>query len=316
MVFKEGFCMSRKARQKSSDSVYHIMCRSVSEFLLFRDDDDKDYYLGLLKRYTDKYHCKLYAYCMMDNHLHMHLDPCGFDVSKFMHSTNVAYVRYYNKKYNRHGHVFQERFESRLLASDAYNLAVSAYIHNNTKDVEGYSGREHLYPYSSYGIYLGIRKDTHGLIDMSFIKDLFNISDQQIFIQKYREFVSQQRDLGFSEIKEKLSSAVENEYRQGRIVVIREQLPSKVISYLSDKLMVPGQRSILLKSKKRVMDFRALCAYSMRVLCGLCYREICENLYNMTLSGCSRLCSKGYELVSQNPEYEKVFKALAAQSSV
>ena len=44
--------MPRKAREKSPESVYHIMCRSESEFLLFRDDEDKDYYLGLLKKDT------------------------------------------------------------------------------------------------------------------------------------------------------------------------------------------------------------------------------------------------------------------------
>ena len=114
--------MPRKAREKSPESVYHIMCRSESEFLLFRDDEDKDYYLDLIKRYTDKYKCSLYAYCLMDNHLHLHLDPKGFDVSKFMHSLNTAYVRYYNKKYQRHGHVFQERFQSKILLTDEYNL--------------------------------------------------------------------------------------------------------------------------------------------------------------------------------------------------
>jgi len=114
--------MPRKAREKSPESVYHIMCRSESQFWLFRDDEDKDYYLDLLKRYTDKYKSILYAYCLMDNHLHLHLDPKGFDVSKFMHSLNTAYVRYYNKKYQRHGHVFQERFQSKILLTDEYNL--------------------------------------------------------------------------------------------------------------------------------------------------------------------------------------------------
>ncbi|RCX16367.1 REP element-mobilizing transposase RayT [Anaerobacterium chartisolvens] len=228
--------MPRKAREKAPESIYHIMFRSVFEFLLFRDNDDKDYYLGLLKRYTDKYKCSIYAYCLMDTHLHMHLDPKGFDLSKFMHSLNTAYVRYYNKKYCRHGHVFQERFESRILTTDEYNFAVSAYIHNNPSDIEGYTGREEAYEYSSYGIYLGIRSDSHNLVDKSFVMSLFNEYDEKAFAQRYREFVSHQRDIGsLSQIRKKLSGSVENEYISGRKVILRELTPAKVLSYISEK---------------------------------------------------------------------------------
>jgi putative transposase len=74
--------LPRKAREKHSEAIYHIMCRSVSEILLFRDNDDRDYYLKLLKRYADKYRCSVYAYCLMSTHLHIHFDPKGYDISK------------------------------------------------------------------------------------------------------------------------------------------------------------------------------------------------------------------------------------------
>lgn len=309
--------MPRRAREKNCESVYHVMCRSVSEFLLFRDDDDKTYYLGLLKRYVDKYKCRIYGYCLMDNHLHIHFDPGGFDISRFMHCANVAYVRYYNKKYERHGPVFQERFESRILDSDEYNLTVSAYIHNNAKDIQGYTGREEEYPYSSYGVYLGKRKDTLGLVDKSFIMGLFNIQDTVRFAQRYLAFVSHHRDIGTTAKKEKrLSTAVENEYCSGRMIIYRDKQPSKVVSYISDKLMVSGIGSLMVKTKKRLMEYRAMCAYSMRVLCGMGYREICENMYNITVSACSILCNKGYELVSSNVEYSRIFNELVAIKGV
>jgi putative transposase len=123
--------MPRFARIKSPEYIYHVMCRSISEFNLLRDEDDKNYYLTLLKKYNKKFHCKIYAYCLMDTHQHMHIDPQGFDISKYMLCVNTSYVLYYNKKYNRHGHVFQGRYESRVVSNDGYSLAVSAYIHNN-----------------------------------------------------------------------------------------------------------------------------------------------------------------------------------------
>lgn len=303
--------MPRTARKKSRECVYHIMCRSISEFLLFRDGEDKNWYLGLVKRNCDKYHGKVYAYCLLDSHLHLHLDPQGFDISKLMHCINGAYVRYYNRKYQRHGHLFQDRFESRILDSEAYNLTVSAYIHNNPKDAEGYAGKEHLYPFSSYGIYLGLRRDTLGLVDTRFIQELFNNPEQEVFRTRYKEFVSQQRDMGFSKAKKELSSAITNEYRPGRRVILPQCPPSQVISRLAGRLMLPGKGELALKSKKQTREFRSLCAYALRVLCGLGYREICENLYNVTISGCSSLCSKGYELLRSNMQYANLFQELA-----
>ena len=304
--------MPRKAREKAPDAVYHIICRSVSEILLFRGDEDKDYYLGLLKRYIDKYKCSLYAYCLMDNHFHLHFDPKGCDVSRFMQSINTAYVRYFNKKYTRHGPVFQDRFESRILSSDEYNFAVSAYIHNNPKDIEEFSGKEETYLYSSLGIYLGLHKDTLKLIDKSFMMGLFNISDMAIFVQRYLEFVRHQRDIGsLKDIKKKLSSAAENEYISGRKVLLRERPVSKVISFISDKMMVKKD-SLLAKSKRKLIRYRAFTAYVLNVLCGLGYREICCNMCNITISGCSRLCSMGHDLVNKDEVYENLFNELAS----
>jgi putative transposase len=306
--------MPRKSREKYPEAIFHIMCRSISEFLLFRDNDDKDYYLGLLKRYTDKYRCSIYAYCLMDNHLHMHLDPKGFDVSRFMHCTNTAYVRYYNKKYNRHGHVFQDRFESRILDTDEYNLAVSAYIHNNAQDIEGFSGKEEDYQYSSYGIYLGIKKDFYKLIDKSFIMGLFNVNDSKKFALKYLGFVSCQRDVGsLKELKKKLSSLVENEYISGRKIIIRDLSPSRVVSFISGKLLVSEKSSILIKANRSLMEYRSFCAYALRVLTGMSYKEICSSMHNVTVSGCARLCNRGYMLLNaRNSLYSSLFDELVS----
>lgn len=304
--------MPRKARQKSPESIYHIMCRSISELLLFRDTSDKDYYLDLIKRYLEQYKCCLYAYCLMDNHLHLQLDPKGFDVSKFMHSLNTAYVRYYNKKYCRHGHVFQERFESRILGSEAYNVKVSAYIHNNPHDIANYLGKEEEYPYSSYGIYLGLRKDLRKLIDKSFIMSLFNVADKKMFPKRYCEYVSHLRDAGsLSELKEKLQGSVEYEYVSGRTIILREKSPSKVISFISEKALVKESTSLAVKSKHSLSKYRSFTAYVLRVLCGLGYKDICMLMNNITISACARMCNRGYRLLSEDSQYSSLFDRIA-----
>jgi hypothetical protein len=228
-----------------------------------------------------------------------------------MHSLNSSYVWYYNNKYKRHGPLFHDRFESRILDSEEYNLAVSAYIHNNAKDIQGYSGKEHLYPYSSYGIYLGLRKDSLELVDVSFIYSLFGAREVGAFMSRYYEFVLHQRDIGcMKEIIKKLPKMVEYEYRSGRTVILRDKLPPQIMSYISDKLLKNEKIYISTQSSCRARNYRAFCAYAMRTLCGLCYREICQNIYNITISGCARLCSRGYDLLSKNKEYIDIFNHL------
>ena len=69
--------MPRRAREKSPESMYHIMTRSISEKDLFLCDADRDRYLMLLGRYKGRYRCSIYAYCLMDNHVHLFINPNG-----------------------------------------------------------------------------------------------------------------------------------------------------------------------------------------------------------------------------------------------
>lgn len=310
--------MPRAARQKHEQAIYHIMSRSLSEVLLFKENKDKEYFLMLLKRYSGKYGASVYAYCLMNNHFHIHLDPKGFDISKFMHSLNTAYVRYYNTKYNRHGHLFQDRFQSKVLSSDRYNLAVSAYIHNNPKDIPEYRGREEDYPYSSYGIYLNKRTDRYKVIDKTFIMEVLQTNNLSNFITVYHEFVRHQRHLtddSMRSVIENISTEVENEYISGRNVIIRGASPDKVITYITDQLGL-AHHNIAWKGKREFISYRAFCAYVLRVLGGMSYREICQHLHSITTACCSRLCDIGFELLSNGDNvYSKMFNELINEAA-
>ena len=123
--------MARKARLKADDAIFHIMCKSISEVNLFRDDQDKEKYIYLLKKYKKLYNVKIYGYCLMDNHAHLLVDSNGADISKVMHGINFSYAMYFNKKYKREGHLFKDRFMSKIVDNDRYLKTVSLYIHNN-----------------------------------------------------------------------------------------------------------------------------------------------------------------------------------------
>ena len=304
--------MPRVARRKSSESMYHVMCRSISEIDLYQSDDDKEYYISLIKKYTDKYKCSVYAYCMMSNHMHLFINPHGFDISTFMHCLNNAYVRYFNRKYERHGHLFQGRFASTIVDSDLYAFTLSAYIHNNSKDISGFAGKEHTYKYSSYGIYLGIARDIYDLVDKKFIMDQFSINSQKA-VEKYREFVATMKDTGvWNKVDSDIVEAyVKNEYRDEKKVIARDLEPKELIGKLID--VFDGEieeGDIRNKFNRKSAKYRAFVAYVIRILCGYSYKGICEFIGNISMSGVTNLSNKGFYLTKQDRRFKEAFNRI------
>lgn len=183
--------MPRVQRAKEEFSTYHIVQRGNERKKIFRNAGDKSRFLETLGRTREKYHFLLYAYCLMDNHVHLLLNDNGNDISMLMKSINVSYVSYFNRVYQRCGHLFQDRFKSELVKDDRYLLEVSRYIHNNpvkAKIVE----RPDQFEWSSYNIYLGKIEDYLGLIDTKMILNYFS-SNLQKAASEYEKFVAEFR---------------------------------------------------------------------------------------------------------------------------
>lgn len=303
--------MPRAARKKSEEAMYHVMSRSLSEIDLFRSDQDKDYYLMLLKRYKEKYLCRIYSFILMDNHVHIYINPCGADISTFMHSLNTAYVSYYNRKYNRHGHLFQGRFASKIVNNNTYSLTLSAYIHNNAKDLPYYDGKEELYPYSSYGIYLGCRGNKDGLVDTEYILNLFG-GTQASGQRKYKTFVESMKNAGImKEVDENIMVAyTENKYVSEKHYVIRDKTPDEILNKIAETLGEEIPEELRLKYSREASDIRAFTIYALRILCGYTYSELCKYIGNMSMSGISRLSKKGFTLYKEHKKYKNVFNSL------
>lgn len=292
--------MPRAKRKKAPAVFYHVMNRSISEISLFRSRDDKCKYLELLSQYCKKFECSVISYCLMDTHLHLQLDPKGADLSKFMHGLNLSYALYYNKKYKRHGHVFQGRFLSKMITTDEYNLTVSAYIHSNPKDIPRFSDHIQDYYFSSLGIYLGLFSDNYKLIDTKMILSYF--SDNTIIARaKYAEFIA-----GYNKNIDKvqLLSIAEQfkdnfEYRSVKTFIKRNYKPEEVLKAAGDILNINVTEFVRLKYNKKMSDYRALSVFLLRALCDYTYIQICEIVGVLSVSGTAKLCSKGYSLLQK-----------------
>jgi len=123
--------MPREARSKSTTGIYHIMVRGINRQNIFQDDEDKSVYLERILRYRDECECKLYAYCIMNNHVHFLMKEGKEEISTTMKKIGASYVYWYNWKYGRIGHLFQDRYKSEPIEEDAYFLTVLRYIHQN-----------------------------------------------------------------------------------------------------------------------------------------------------------------------------------------
>ncbi|MCD6579313.1 transposase, partial [bacterium] len=123
--------MPRQARIDIANHWYHIVVRGINKEAIFRDDSDKLLFLRILAKLLIFYDIKLGAFCLMDNHLHLLLFRGRTSLYKFMHRLLTKYSIYFNKKYNRVGHLFQDRYKSFIVLDERYLLVLVNYIHGN-----------------------------------------------------------------------------------------------------------------------------------------------------------------------------------------
>lgn len=123
--------MARKNRVWYPGAIYHITCRGNRKNTLFHDERDYKTYLYYLEKARRRYPFYLHAYCLMKNHVHLHLETIDDHIQYIMKKINSLYAIYFNKRYDLVGHVFQGRYKSEIIDSRSYFLKASRYIHLN-----------------------------------------------------------------------------------------------------------------------------------------------------------------------------------------
>lgn len=298
--------MPRTARKKLEGAIYHIMARSISEVQLFKTDEDKKKYMKIIKLYQKVYNFKVYAYCLMDNHLHLIIDSNGADISKIMQCINFKYAGYYNAIHKRHGHLFQDRFKSRIVQDNRYLVALSIYIHNNPLDIKAYKNKPEKYYFSSLSVYIGLRKDPFNILDEKFILSIFGKGKKKSN-KRYMNFILRTKIILLDDIsKEEMEFEDEKtEYRSERKVLKRNFRAEDIIQYILSKFKM--ERTLLyLKYQKEVEPARAILVLLLRNLCNATCKDVCNILGNITSAGVSKLSSLGVELINNDKRYKNV----------
>lgn len=135
-------------RRISKTGIYHVMVRGVNKNPIFFCDTDRKVFINKIKKFAEELNIAVYAFCIMENHVHILIGNANENISLYMQKILSSYVRYINSKEDRIGHLFQERFKSEPVEDEIYFKTVLRYILQNPLKA-GISKMED-YKWSSY----------------------------------------------------------------------------------------------------------------------------------------------------------------------
>jgi putative transposase len=193
--------LSRHARIKSKSGIFHIMLRGINRQTIFEDNEDMERFLGTIQRYKTVSKYENYGYCLMNNHIHLLLRETDEPISTAIKRISSSYVYWYNWKYNRCGHLFQERYKREAVENEAYLLTVLRYIHQNPVKA-GLTKSPQEYKWSSYSEYINSEYANKTVItDTEFVLKTFSSNKKEsinLFI-KYTNQINEDKCLDYSE---------------------------------------------------------------------------------------------------------------------
>ena len=168
--------MASQIREKSSTDIYHVVLRGINKQVIFEDEEDFRKFLFILSDCKETCEFQLYAYCLMSNHIHLLIRTGKEPLGKIFQKLECSFVHWYNKKYERCGHLFQNRFKSIPVQSKEAFLTVLRYILQNPMKA-GIENVPGSYPWSSYFSYAG---PADGLTDIGPVLRLFTSTDEML----------------------------------------------------------------------------------------------------------------------------------------
>jgi len=216
--------MPRRARKQSPTGIYHVIMRGINRQSIFEDEEDRLKLIEKFSKYRELSGYRLFAYCLMDNHIHVLIQEQKEPIGIVMKRISSSYVFWFNNKYERCGHLFQERFKSEVVDTDRYFLTVLRYIHQNplkAKIAEDISN----YRWSSYGEYMG----SGHIVDKEYVLKMFaNSADEAL--ERFDEFQRKGNDDNCLEVEdlrpisdERLKETIKKQFGLDAIRIANEE---------------------------------------------------------------------------------------------
>jgi len=146
--------MPRSPRIHVPGGLYHAILRGNHREAIFHCPDDYQAFEAIVVGYLERYEARLHAYCWMPNHVHLAVQVGRAPLGRLMQAVASSYARRKQRSVPTTGHLFERRYRAKLVAADAYLLALVRYIHRNPVRA-GLAGDPGEYSWSSHRAYLG-----------------------------------------------------------------------------------------------------------------------------------------------------------------
>ena len=187
--------MPRFPRSYIKTSFFHVITQGINKSYIFEKSEDIKYYIKSLYTLTEEQKIEIIAYCIMNNHAHILIKAEKInELSKYMQRLNTKYARYYNKKYNRVGYVFRDRYKSEGIYSEEHLYNCIKYIYDNPVKA-GICSKAEDYPYSNYKNINGNTDNKYSFIDVE--------KDNEKTCKEIVEDFLQYNNINFSDLNNK-----------------------------------------------------------------------------------------------------------------
>ena len=152
--------MPRLPRLDAPGILHHVMIRGIERREIFKDDKDRENLITRLGDLLPKTDTVCYAWAFMSNHAHFLFRTGPGGLPHFMQRLLTGYVVTFNRRHNRHGQLFQNRYKSIVCQEDIYLKELVRYIHLNpvrAKVVDDVTALNH-YAYSGHSALMDRKK--------------------------------------------------------------------------------------------------------------------------------------------------------------
>ena len=180
--------MPRKARIDAPGALHHVIVRGIERRKIFRSDYDRENFLNRLSVLIPETRTDCLAWSLIPNHFHLLLRTGAVPLAVLMNRLLTGYAGWFNKKYKRHGQLFQNRYKSFLCQEDLYLKELVRYIHLNPLRAGIVADMKELDAHRWCGHSVLMNKAAHPWQNIDYVYGLF--SDQKkLARKKYKAFV-------------------------------------------------------------------------------------------------------------------------------
>jgi putative transposase len=123
--------MARQLRTALPDGIFHVTTLGVDKTDIFRDDLDRVGFLALLGQCVDQFDWLVHVFCLMTTHYHCVLETTVEGMWRGLHRLNGVYALSFNNRHGRTGHLFGDRYSSRVVEDDEHLENVCNYVLDN-----------------------------------------------------------------------------------------------------------------------------------------------------------------------------------------